>query len=479
MPVRISSTLNNDPLKDVLAAEQRERREAARDAAEQQMRTPQPRNDLLPALEYVHLSLRDLRLPRRQVRKLEQRDVEELANTIRHFGFSAPILVGRDGSVVNGVARVEAARLLGLDKVPAIRVDHLTPDEEQALRLAMNRLGAKRPYDLPELRLEFETLLAANQPIHLLGFSKPEIDMVLSCEVKTARESDAKLAEGTPVTRAGDIWLMGDHVLVCGDATKAETFDTLLGMERPQLVLTDAPYNVEIASIVSTEHREFAQASGEMSDEEFDAFLRSFLHHCMRHLVDGGVVLAFMDWKHIEQLLAAGRLEGFELLNLIVWMKTQGGMGSMWRSQHELVAAFKKKGKHKNNVSLGRNGRDRTNCWVVPGANTLGSQARELLKDHPTPKPVMLLADAILDVTDRGDIVLDCFAGSGSTLIACEQTGRVGRMIEIDERYCDLIIRRWQAETGGKATLADTGEAFDALAESGRCELLETLDAPR
>lgn len=479
MPVSIRGTsINPEPIKPMLLAKSRTRRAASVRSVELASQTPTRRNDLLPDLTVELIAIADLNLPKRRVRKLEPNDVREAANSIAHLGFSVPLLIGRDGQVIDGELRVEAARSLGLTQLPCIRLAHLSKAQERALRLSSNRIGLMRPYDIEELRLELNELVDEEQPIELLGFSGPELDQIMLVDeaADAAEDSEPQSDDGPVVSKVGDLWVLGDHALLCGDATDVGSYQRLLGDERAQLVLADAPYNVKVSGIVSTQHREFVQGSGEMSEAEFDAFLERFLAASHQALVDGGIAYCFMDWKHIRQLLNAGVTTGYELLNLVCWVKQQGGMGSLLRSQHELIAAFKKPGTHKNNVQLGKHGRDRTNCWFAPGAGSRGSEAAGMLKAHPTSKPPALLADAILDVTDRGDIVLDPFGGSGSTLIACERTGRRGYLMELDPAYCDLIIRRWTALTGKEAIHAESGDGFEAITET-RTGLLETIDA--
>ena len=272
----------------------------------------------------------------------------------------------------------------------------------------------------------------------------------------------------TSTSRPGDLWAMGAHRLVQGDARDAGAYAALMGAgEQARLVLTDEPFNVPNAGHVTSgaHHREFAMAAGEMSRAEFSAFNQAWMAAALAHLVDGGLLATFIDWRSVELVLAAGRALGLSLLNLVVWSKTNAGQGSMWRSQHELLPVFKAgAGAHVNNVALGRHGRWRANVWEYAGASSLGSDARQGLAQHPTVKPRALLEDALLDVSHRGEIVLEPFLGSGSMLLAAQATGRVCRAIEIDGPYCDLAIARWQALTGEHALLRDTGETFAEVA---------------
>jgi DNA modification methylase len=257
---------------------------------------------------------------------------------------------------------------------------------------------------------------------------------------------------------------------MCGDSRLAETFDRLLQGERADLVFTDPPYNVPIDGHVCglgrIRHREFAMGVGEMSAEAFTAFLRQTLGHAAAACRDGAIAFVCMDWRHMGELLAAGQAVFSELKNLCIWNKSNGGMGSFYRSKHELVFVFKAgRAPHINTFGLGETGRYRTNVWDYPGVNTLRPGRAEELAMHPTVKPVALVAEAIKDCSRRGEIVLDPFAGSGTTLIAAEKTGRRGRVIEFDPAYCDQIVRRFEQITGKQATLAANGQSFETVTE--------------
>jgi DNA modification methylase len=278
-------------------------------------------------------------------------------------------------------------------------------------------------------------------------------------------ESDVLPALGAvAVSCANDLWLLGEHRLLQGDARDPAAYARILDEgEFARLVLTDEPFNVPNVGHVTSSghHREFAMANGEMSAEEFMAFNQAWMSAATSRLVDGGLMATFIDWRSIELVLACGRQLGLPLINLVVWAKSNGGQGSLWRSQHELLPFFKKNdAPHVNNIQLGRHGRWRSNVWTYPGASSLGSDSRDGLAHHPTVKPRALLEDALLDVTNRGDIVLEPFAGSGSTLLAADAVGRICRVIEIDALYCDLAIQRWQQETAQEARLSETGETF-------------------
>jgi DNA modification methylase len=358
---------------------------------------------------------------------------------------------------------------LGLDRVPCVRVDHLSDVEERVLRAAINRLGEKGEWDVDELKLEFEELVLTETPLEISGFSIMEIDQVLHEEVIDGLEKGPVEPEANKVAvaRLGDVFVLGGHKIICGDAREPAVLAEVSKDDPPVgLVLTDPPYNVKIeGNVTRGNHSEFVMASGEMSDDEFLRFNEAWMGAALPLLRDGGVFGAFIDWRGNPIIHAAATKTGLAALNLIVWTKTNAGMGSLYRSQHELLPLFKNgTAPHVNNVSLGSKGRWRSNVWNYPGASTIGSDARRGLKDHPTVKPTAMLEDALLDITNRGDIVLDPFLGSGSTLMAAEKTGRVCRGIELDPLYIDVIVRRYESFTGNTAILVETGETFAALA---------------
>lgn len=467
MPVRINHTKFDDqPLKPELIRKTRRRRSVTQRESVEEARAPVPRNDIRPALTIVERDIDSLKVPKRQVRKLGPNDVAKVANSIRQHGFCVPIIISKNGTIIDGVATVEAVRSLGFKTIDCVYLDHLEEAETRALRIALNQIGADRPYDLPILKLELEELQLERQPIQLLGFSDAQLDIVLSnAEPKSASERPEQDLAAQPTSWLGDIWKLGNHLVICGDAKDMDTYARLMGSTKAQLALTDPPYAVAVNKVVSTKHRDFVEGGGDMDQAQFEHLIEASFRAIHMALHDGGLLLSFMDHKHVIDLILIGEELGYDHLNLITWVKSQGGMGSLWRSRSEFVVALKKAGKHKNNVQLGKNGRDRTNVWEYAGAGTVGSDAREMLKNHPTPKPVAMLVDAIYDVTDIDDIVLDPFGGSGSTLMACEETGRRARLIELDPRYCDLIVTRWQGATGQHAILDGTNDRFLAVAE--------------
>ena len=413
----------------------------------------------------------------RQTRSRGDRAIVKLAASIERFGFVVPVLAEADGTIIAGHGRVAAAKRLGMECVPVAWAGHLAKAEARALRIADNRLAELSEWDRDALRIEFEDLsglvLAGDLDLELeiTGFEMPEIDVLLTATEDQGADAATEIVEApdpaTPtITRSGDLWQCGRHRLLCGSALEAGSYDRLLGGDLVRMIFTDPPYNVPVNGHVRSGaggHREFAMASGEMTDAEFRAFLATAFGRFMVVLIPGGIAMVCMDWRHIEELIQVGKAGGFELINLCVWNKSNGGMGSLYRSKHELVAIFRRPGaSHVNNVELGRHGRNRTNVWDYAGVNSFGAGRKADLADHPTVKPTALVADAILDVSQRGDLVLDTFAGSGASLLAAEQTGRAARLIELDPAYCDVAIRRWQEKSGQAAILVATGETFAA-----------------
>jgi DNA modification methylase len=360
--------------------------------------------------------------------------------------------------------------------VPTLALSHLTDAERRAYVLADNKLALNAGWEKEILAIELQALVGLDFDVELTGFSLAEVDFVLD-EAGEANPTGKDAAEdlvpevsGQPVTRLGDLWLLGRHHLLCGDTCSAADMDQLMAGARADLVFTDPPYNVAIDGNVcglgSVKHREFAFASGEMSKGQFTTFLTETLGNIGRVMRDGAIAFVCMDWRHMGEVIAAGETAFTELKNLVVWNKTNGGMGAFYRSKHELIFVFKQgTAEHTNSFGLGGSGRYRTNVWDYAGISSIGSSRSEELAMHPTVKPVSLIADAIRDCSRRGEVVLDGFGGSGSTLIAAEKTGRVARLIEYDPLYCDTIVRRWEKFTGKRAKLAETGISFEDVLE--------------
>jgi DNA modification methylase len=416
----------------------------------------------------------DLLASKGNARTHSKRQVEQIAGSIKKFGFTNPVLVDEDNRVMAGHGRIEAAKFLGLNEVPCLSIAGMSAADKRAYVLADNKLALNAGWDMEILATELSELVDLDFDVSLTGFELPEIDALLvasaECATSPARPEDDHPQPETrqATTGIGDTWLLGRHLLRCGDAKKSEDVEALVGGAKVDMVFTDPPYNVPIAGHVSglgrTRHREFAEASGEMSSAEFTQFLVDSFENLERACRDGAIVYTCMDWRHMAEALAAGSGVFDQLKNICVWSKTNGGMGTFYRSQHEMVLVWKVgDAPHTNNFGLGDKGRYRTNVWTYPGVNTFKAERMNELMLHPTVKPVALVADAIRDVTNRGQVVLDTFGGSGTTLIAAEKTGRRALLLEIDPTYCDVIVRRWQNLTGKDATLSGDGRTFESI----------------
>jgi DNA modification methylase len=406
----------------------------------------------------------------RNPRRHSPRKLVALRRAIATFCIFVPIVVDRAGNLLAGDARLDCAVELGLTEVPVIVVSHLTDAEKRLFALADNRIPELSTWDLPLLKLEIQELSLPDLDLDLsiTGFDTAEADRILGSSSSDAEDADdaAPKLDVHATARLGDLFLLGRHKVYCGSALYEDSYHTLLGRERVQMVVTDPPYNAVIVGHVrnsGTVHREFIEASGEMSEQEFTDFLGRFLQQVKRVTEGGAIIYVFMDHAHSLELQAAAYPLFGKQKNLCVWVKDNAGMGSFYRSRHELVYIFKNgTAPHINNFNLGEKGRYRTNVWNYPGANT-GPDRREALDIHPTVKPCSMFVDAMLDCSHRGGIILDCFGGSGVTVIAAERTGRTARVVELDPLYVDLIIRRWQVYTGGQAINANTGAPFDEL----------------
>jgi DNA modification methylase len=430
------------------------------------------------ALEIISRPRAELKPDPANPRRHSKKQIKKIAESIRVFGFNVPVLVDRDGHVIAGHGRLVACRELGMDEVPTLCLEHLTQAQARAFRIADNKLTENATWDDRLLAEQLRDLLLSGLDfdIEVTGFEMGEIDLrIASLEDTSAPGSDPadilpEVSVAPLVSKLGDLWLLGRHHVLCGNALDPETFAALMGQERAAMVFTDPPYNVPIeghaSGLGTIHHRSFPMASGEMSPAEFTAFLSQACRNLAAFSTAGSLHYICMDWRHLEALLAAGREADGELKNVCVWVMDNAGMGSLYRSQHELVLVFKQRGgSHRNNAQLGRFGRNRSNVWHYPGANSFARHGEEgnLLALHPTVKPVALVADAILDGSARGDIVLDAFLGSGTTVIAAERTGRRCSTLELDPGYVDTAIRRWQTLTGDKARHAATGRYFDDL----------------
>lgn len=402
-----------------------------------------------------------------------RRQIRQIAASIKKFGWTNPILIDEDSRVIAGHGRLAAAESLGRDEVPAIRLVGLTDPQKRALALADNKLSENAGWNPRILAWELRYLseVEIDFDVEITGFSTGEIDLLIGQEATEGEGADRipLVSNDAPsCIRPGDLWHLGRHRLLCGDATRTEDYRRLMGHERARMVFTDPPYNLPIDGHVSglgqIRHREFAMASGEMSEAEFTDFLERVFANLARISLDGSIHFVCMDWRHMREILTAGAEVYNELKNLCVWAKTNAGMGAFYRSQHELVFVFKSGcSPHLNTFELGQHGRHRSNVWSYPGANGLDSDRRATLALHPTVKPVGLVVDAILDCSKRGDIVLDPFLGSGTTVMAAERCGRRTYAMELDPRYVETAIRRWQDHTGEMAVHAETRLGFHEL----------------
>ena len=356
--------------------------------------------------------------------------------------------------------------------VPVVRLSHLSADEKRAYIIADNVLAEKSGWNREILTIELQNLIDAGFDVELTGFEMAEIDLLMddAANENAAEDATPVYAKTPPVSQPGDLWMLDKHWLYCGDARDAKAYQELMGDKKAEFVFTDPPYNVpvdgHVCGLGRIRHDNFAMGCGEMSREEFTGFLKGIFAHLCRHSEDGSIHQVCMDWRHMAEMLAAGEAVYSELKNLCVWNKTNAGMGSFYRSKHELVFIWKNgTAPHVNNFELGQHGRSRSNVWDYEGVNTLRAERKAELALHPTVKPVALVTDAIKDCSRRGGIILDPFAGSGTVLIAAERTGRKAYAMEIDPSYVDVAIRRWQAFTGKKALLAPLDDSFEEMAE--------------
>jgi DNA modification methylase len=422
-----------------------------------------------------HRPIAELRPNPRNARRHSQKQLSQIAGSIREFGFNSIVVVDEDGVILVGHGRVEGARMAGLQTVPVLRVTGLTPEQKIAFALADNKIALNADWEIDQLKVLWRELVGAeiNFDLEVTGFETAEIDLLVdgpSDAEKIDRSDILPPPQSEPVSRLGDLWHLGDHRLLCGDACDPASYADLLADERARVVFTDPPYNVPIDGHVgglgAIKHREFKMASGEMSSAQFEEFLRTAFGHLASFSVDGALNFICMDWRHMPEVMRAATGTYSELKNLCVWNKNNGGMGSLYRSKHELVFVYKSgTAPHLNMIELGKYGRYRTNVWDYAGVNTFRSGREAELEMHPTVKPTALVIDAIKDCSRRGEIVLDAFAGSGTTIMAAHKCRRRARAIELDPLYVDVAIRRWQSYTGQNATMAVTGETFSEVGE--------------
>ncbi|MDP3675583.1 MAG: DNA methyltransferase [Novosphingobium sp.] len=424
-----------------------------------------------PEVRVTYRKIEELKPPKRQLRTHKPKQVEQIISSMRRMGFINPIIVDAELGIVCGVGRYLAAREIGLSRVPVIVVDFLSEAELRAYAIADNKLVLNDSWDDKLLAIELSELMVLDidLPIELTAFELVEIDnrLFVQPEANSAPEPD----NSEPVSQLGDLYDLDGHRLLCGDSRKEESYQILLGEERARCVFSDNPYNIKILGNVSglgrVKHGEFVMGSGELSKKEFTEFLSSVFVLLARYSVDGAIHFQCMDHRHMREMLDAGDAAYGELKTLVVWDRQVSGMGSFYRSQFELVFVYKVgTAPHRNNFGLGQWGRNRSSVWSYPGANAMRPGRLDSLALHPTIKCLEMVMDAIRDVTDRGEIVLDPFSGAATTILACERTGRVARCIELDPKYVDVGIIRWEDATGKQAIHVASGLTFAELALS-------------
>lgn len=422
-----------------------------------------------------HRDPHDIKIPQRQMRQHAPEKIANLKRSISHLGFYAPVSIDANGVAIIGVARIMAARELSLKSIPTLKHADLTPVQVRAIRLADNKLQEGSVWDLTNLNLELKELTAIGFDCRVPGFHTAEIDKGLANFGTFVEEEPRINLNATPVTRLGDKWIVGKHRILCGDATDRATIGLLLGNTAAAMIFMDPPYGCKIEGHVSglgkNKHRDFVQGAGEQTPEEYALFSERFFANAFQAIEKGGLCYSCIDWRAQHVSILAALKAGFEHINTCVYVKNNGAMGSLYRSRHELVLVLKKPGgRSTNNVMLGKHGRNRTNVWEYPGASAFGASRDADLARHPTPKPLTLVADAIKDCTNRGDICVDLFGGGGTTMLAAEDTGRIAYLCELDPVYVDATLKRFQKAYDVEAVHAETGLTFSEMAKQRRAQ---------
>lgn len=402
----------------------------------------------------------------KSLRKHSPKQLQKLINAIKKFGFTNPILIDKKLKIIAGELRLLAAKELGMKQIPVIILEDLTDEEAEVIRILDNRIAEDSEWNYVNLQEVIENLGKFDISFEDLGFETVDYDKIFlnndseESEVKNSEQETADWLDANIPKRANlwDLWRLGDNFILCANSLLQKAFEILMQGELAQIVITDPPYNCKVNGHVcgsgKIKHEEFAMASGEMTEAEFAEFISGFMQHLVKFSSDGSLHYIFMDWRNINILLNQGKKYYTELKDIAIWNKLSAGMGSLYRSQHEMIPIFKNgKAKHQNHIQLGKYGRYRSNVWDYPGVRATNPESLELLKFHPTPKNVAMLHSILLDASSKNDIVLDCFGGSGSTLLAAERCKRRARLIEIDPRYVDVCIYRWEKETGKTAKL--------------------------
>ena len=393
-----------------------------------------------------------------------KKQIDQIAKSIQAFGFKVPVLIDSQNRIIAGHGRVLACEQLGIEQAPTIKLTDLSDEKIRALMIADNKLTENASWDEKLLGKNFQILTELNLDFDLdvSGFEYGKIETLMMSiegvvEGPSEEANDETLAQSEKeISKLGDLWSLGEHRIYCGDALDANSYKQSLGRRKASLVFTDPPYNLsarDIGKVAEQRHGNFHQAAGEMTKDEFESFLSTLFTRLTEFSKQGSIHYICMDWRHLSEILRSGDKHYNELKNVCVWAKDRAGMGSFYRSQHEMVLVYKHgKQKHQNNFQLGEHGRYRTNVWSYPSVRSFSSDEgeadnTEALLLHPTMKPVSLVQDALIDCSQRNDVVLDAFLGSGRTLLAAEQSGRICVGIEINPRYVDVSIRRWQAIT--------------------------------
>jgi DNA modification methylase len=411
----------------------------------------------------------ELKSGRYEFNKYSDKHVDYVVGCLEDFGFINPAVIDDNDFILTGHSRVKAAIKAKMKKIPVIRVSHLSDMEKSRYSISHNLLSRLPKLDHEKLARKTEKIHKAggDKAIKRMGMTMQDFHALMASQTKTKamKEGDGNdIASDVQVTKPGDLWLLGNHRLFCGDSRDQESYRILMDGEKARTVLTDPPYNLDISQIKVDRgsHTNFNMGSGEMTSDEFTDFLRLVIENMADNLIDGGLLYIFMDARHTPEIVQAYADMKLKMLNICIWNKEAAGMGSFYRHQHEMVHVLKKgNASHVNNIRMGKFGNSRSDVWSYPRVKkSFGSGE---LSFHPTVKPMQLIADAIIDCSYKGDIILDPFCGSGTTIIAAENTERRGFGMEISPFYCDQIIHRFERCTGQKVIHADSGKSFQAL----------------
>lgn len=424
-------------------------------------------------LTIQNMAVSDIRPYQNNSKQHSEKQVQQIAQSIQQFGFNNPLLIDADGEIIAGHGRYLAAKLLKLESVPVIRLEHLSNSQKRAFRIADNKISENGGgWDLELLKVELKDLeLNADFDIQITGFDTIDVDVMLSEKPQKAKTTDKEnavpyISDDEVITVTGDLWLIGDHRLLCGSSLDEKNYEILMDGNLADIVSQDPPYNLSSKSIGSsgkTKHADFQMAAGEMTPTEFTKFLTDNFALCSKYAKKTALSYQWMDWRHCREILDAGEKSFGALVNLCVWKKPTGGMGKLYRSQHELCFVFSNGDKHYiDNVELGKHGRYRTNCWEYGAVGGFGAHKNDL-KLHPTVKPYEMIKDILLDASPRNGIVLDTFMGSGTSLIAAQKAKRVCYGMELEPKYVDTALRRMLDLFGIDAIHAKSGLTYSTL----------------